>query len=160
MNDNWCTPRNVVDVLYEFNEGKPPALDPCSNINSIVGAIIEFWGPPNGHDGLLYQWPLEEEGLVYANPPYSQLDVWSRKFHEQAQRGVELISLVPAYTDTAWFHQYHVPGKVRLFWRGRMKFGIPGRKSTTARFPSLLTYWGSRVDRFVEVFGGRGYLCR
>ena len=50
--------------------------------------------------------------------------------------------LVPARTDTAWWHDYVVPFAEVRFLRGRVKFeGAP----TTAPFPSA-----------VVIFRGRG----
>jgi hypothetical protein len=153
--DHWCTPDPVVEALKRFNHGKPPGLDPCSNPNSIVGARIEWYGPPNGTDGLLVPWAVR--GLVYVNPPYSDKYAWMRKCHdEHAHRRKEIISLLPADTDTEWFHRFSLAAQARCFWRGRLIF--IGDKTYPARFPSLLTYWGSRVARFRQVFGNYGWV--
>jgi hypothetical protein len=48
--------------------------------------------------------------------------------------------LVPARTDTAWWHDYAAKGRVR-FIRGRLKFG---NATTPAPFPSALVIFEPR----------------
>lgn len=152
--DRWTTPKEVIDAIVRFNGGQI-ALDPCSNPNSIVGARIEWYGPPGGTDGLVMPWSVG--GLVFMNPPYSDKPSWSKRAYEQALVGVESVGLVPADTDTAWFGKYVWTAARRCFWRGRLKFG--GDSSNSARFPSVLVYHGPRVTRFDEFFRSHGYCC-
>jgi site-specific DNA-methyltransferase (adenine-specific) len=53
---------------------------------------------------------------------------------EESERGALVVCLVPARTDTAWWHDYAVKGEV-TFIRGRMTFGGAGN---SAPFPSAL----------------------
>jgi len=69
------------------------------------------------------------------NPPYGRvIGDWMRKAYEESQRGALVVCLVPARTDTAWWHDYAAKGDV-TFIRGRLKFG-DGKNS--APFPSAL----------------------
>jgi hypothetical protein len=57
------------------------------------------------------------------NPPYGRsIGKWMRKAHESALAGATIVCLVPARTDTAWWHDYAMRGEVE-FIRGRLKFG-------------------------------------
>ena len=69
------------------------------------------------------------------NPPYGrQIGRWMRKAYEESLQGALVVCLVPARTDTAWWHDYAAKGSVR-FIRGRLKFG---RAASSAPFPSAL----------------------
>lgn len=150
--DHWCTPLEIVNSLIDFN-GRRPALDPCSNPNSIVHAEIEWWGPDaGGTDGLVVPW--ETSGLVYVNPPYSDKFSWSQKCHDEAARGHEIISLLPGDTSTEWWHRYCAKATRICQWKGRLKF--QGDRAHPARFPSVLVYWGPRAVKFERMFATHG----
>lgn len=77
---------------------------------------------------------------VFLNPPYGKhMKNWMRKAYEESQReNTTVVALVPARTDTAWFHDY-VYGKAELrFLRGRLKFG---GCENSAPFPSLVAIY-------------------
>ena len=66
------------------------------------------------------------------NPPYGRtIKAWMRKAWESSQDGATVVCLVPARTDTAWWHDYAMKGEIR-YVRGRLKFG--GHKNS-APFP-------------------------
>lgn len=154
--DDWCTPPEVVSALLEFTGGTPVSLDPCTNPNSIVNADIEWYGPArNGTNGLVMPWADVATGLVYFNPPYTDKLNWMRKAHDEADLGVEIVGLLPADTDTQWFHRFGAKADMRCFWRGRMVFG--GDRSYPARFPCTLFYWGSLAKPFKTIFGQYGW---
>lgn len=153
--DHWCTPNPALAAIQHFNDWHQIELDPCSNPRSIVGARMEWYGPDaGGTNGLIMPWA--RKGLVYVNPPYSAKLIWIRKCANEAARGSEIIALVPADTDTTWFHRYGLTSKEKCFWRGRLTF--LGDKSHPARFPVVLLYWGRRRKRFRRVFGCRGWV--
>ena len=153
--DSWCSPVKVRDAVWQFNGG-PPRLDPASNPNSIMGAEIEWFGPHvGGTNGLLMPWHLCG-GLVFDNPPYSDKATWMAKCAHEASMGAEIIALLPANTDTAWFHDYAVPAGAICYIRGRLIYG--GDRAFPARFPSILIYWGHRISRFRESFSTIGWV--
>jgi hypothetical protein len=49
-----------------------------------------------------------------------------------------VVMLIPARTDTAWWHDYVVKADEVRFLRGRVKFVKPGVKSDAAPFPSAI----------------------
>lgn len=74
-------------------------------------------------------------GWIFLNPPYGRaIKDFMRKADEEAKQGAKIVALVPARTDTAWWHNYCIHHEIR-FIRGRLKFG--GSKNS-APFPSAL----------------------
>jgi site-specific DNA-methyltransferase (adenine-specific) len=73
------------------------------------------------------------------NPPYGRvIGKWVEKAYNSAQDGATVVALLPARTDTKWFHDY-IYGKAEIrFIRGRLRFG--GCKNP-APFPSMLVIW-------------------
>lgn len=57
-----------------------------------------------------------------------------KKAYESALNGALVVCLVPARTDTAWWHDYAMKGDI-YFVRGRLKFG--GCKDS-APFPNAV----------------------
>lgn len=123
--DNWPTPQDFFDkVAAEFG---PFDLDVCASAENAKCA--RFFTVAD--DGLTQEW----RGRCWMNPPYGRtIGQWMRKAYESAQAGAFVVCLVPARTDTAWWHEYAMKGQVR-FIRGRLKFG---GHANSAPFPSAL----------------------
>lgn len=69
------------------------------------------------------------------NPPYGRtIGLWMRKAYKESQRGALIVCLVPARTDTAWWHDYAMKGQI-TFLRGRLKFG---GHANSAPFPNAV----------------------
>lgn len=67
----------------------------------------------------------------------SERDDWE-KAHREAGLGATVVALLPARTDTRWFHE-HVLGHAEVrFVRGRVRFvgAVSG-----APFPSMIAIW-------------------
>ena len=66
------------------------------------------------------------QGVCWLNPPYGddgyRIVDWVKKAHQEATRGCTVVMLVPARTNTNWWHDYCMKAEVR-FIRGRPKFG-------------------------------------
>lgn len=139
--DSWNTPQVVLDYVRDFNGGRI-GFDPCPNEHSIVNPI----GHTQGRDGLEMDW--RGCGLVYVNPPYGrQIGKWVDRCR-QVGYGSEVVALLPVRTDAKWFEGVWT-ADVLCFWRGRLRFmGAP----SSAPFPSVVAYWGSRRYRFADVF--------
>lgn len=88
-------------------------------------------------DGLAQPWT----GRVWCNPPYGrEIGKWVKKAFETAAGGFAVM-LLPARTDTRWFHDY-IYGKAEVrFIRGRLKFGD---SKNSAPFPSMVVIFGER----------------
>lgn len=75
-------------------------------------------------DGLKQNW---KNHTVWLNPPYGdfggKLSDWIKKSADAAALGATVVVLIPARTNTNWFHDVCLKyGEVR-FIRGRPKFG-------------------------------------
>ena len=69
------------------------------------------------------------------NPPYGrEIGRWMEKANDAAKDGVTVVCLVPARTDTKWWHECAIQHEVR-FIRGRLKFGDA---KNSAPFPSAV----------------------
>lgn len=82
-------------------------------------------------------------GSVFCNPPYGRaLGAWVRKAYEEAQAGTTVVLLIPARTDTAYFHDY-IYGKAEIrFLRGRLHFeDEDGNRFPPAPFPSMVVVY-------------------
>ena len=123
--DEWPTPQAFFDKINA--ELGPFDLDPCATPSSAKAP--RFFTKDD--DGLAQSWT----GKVWMNPPYGRaIGHWMRKAYEEAKKGATVACLVPARTDTAWWHDYAAKGEVR-FIRGRLRFGDA---KANAPFPSAL----------------------
>jgi phage N-6-adenine-methyltransferase len=135
----WTTPPWVLDRLYAVIGGHFD-LDPCSptkdRLRAPVRARRYF---TEADDGLSRPW----RGAVYMNPPYGRaIADWVAKAASEAAAGraAPVIALVPARTDTEWWHTSVVAaGATVALLKGRLKFGGEGGQG--APFPSALVLW-------------------
>lgn len=123
----WGTPQWLFDQLdAEFHFD----LDPCCTTEN--AKCERFFTLAD--DGLAQLWT----GRVFMNPPYGRgIDQWMRKAWETWKEGHLVVCLVPARTDTAWWHDYAAKGQVR-FLRGRLTFDGHAEKGHNAPFPSAV----------------------
>lgn len=137
LDDTWTTPRDFFDELNkEFNFGLDAAALQASTL------VPDNWyGPdhpdPASRDALKIDWNHNSRGRpIWLNPPYGRtIKDWMRKAHSVAQAGGTVVCLVPARTDTAWWHDYCINAYEIRYIRGRLKFG--GQKNS-APFPSAI----------------------
>lgn len=128
--DDWETPQDLFDELDKEFHFTLDAASSDLNAKCEKHYTIE-------DDGLSQSWAGNN---VFLNPPYGRtMKEWMRKAYEESQReNTTVVALVPARTDTAWFHDY-VYGKAELrFLRGRLKFG---GCENSAPFPSLVVVY-------------------
>jgi len=130
---DWETPD---DRFAEWNEEFRFTIDVCARADNTK--CSRFFSPND--DALSMSWGHGER--CWMNPPYGREIVkWMKKAHDEAFLGGNLIvCLVPARTDTGWWHDYAMRGDIR-FLRGRIKF--VGAKSG-APFPSALVIFDGR----------------
>jgi phage N-6-adenine-methyltransferase len=123
--DEWATPKDFFDELNSIYG--PFDVDVCANASNNKCAV--FFDKET--DGLQQEW----KGKCWMNPPYGRtISKWMKKAYESAGNGTIVVCLVPARTDTKWWHDYAMKGQV-TFIRGRLKFG--GSKNS-APFPSAV----------------------
>ncbi len=121
----WATPQWLFEGLNrEFGF----TLDPCATSQNAKCA--RFFTA--AQDGLAQDWGEE---VVFMNPPYGRvIGKWMRKAYESGRAGATVVCLVPARTDTEWWHRYAMSGEIR-FLKGRVKFG---GAANGAPFPSAV----------------------
>ena len=120
--DLWATPQDLFDkynAIYNFE------TDVCALPDN--AKCKRFFTPEM--DGLKQEWT----GVCWCNPPYGrQIGKWVEK---ACKSFATVVMLLPARTDTKWFHDYCLPyGKIE-FLRGRLKFG---GCDNSAPFPSMI----------------------
>ena len=122
--DLWATPQAFFD---ELNKEFGFELDVCALPEN---AKCEKYYTPE-IDGLKQQW----RGICWMNPPYGrEIGAWMEKAYESSLEGATVVCLVPARTDTRWFHDFAMRGEIR-FIKGRLKFGD---SKNSAPFPSAV----------------------
>ena len=126
------TPRSLFDPL---NEQYKFTLDVASTAENALCPTFYT----EEEDGLVLPWT----GRVWCNPPYGRgIGDWVKKGYETESAEV-VVMLLPARTDTKWFHQYiwytswNAPyhGVKLQFLKGRLKFS---NAKNSAPFPSML----------------------
>lgn len=125
--DDWSTPQDFFDELNtEFNFN----LDPCaSDTNHKCQNYFT-----KEQNGLTKSW---EHYTIFCNPPYGRdIKYWVEKAYNEFLKGdTTVVMLLPARTDTKWFHDYIYSKAEIRFIKGRLKFG--GCKHN-APFPSMV----------------------
>jgi site-specific DNA-methyltransferase (adenine-specific) len=116
---DWTTPPEVFDPLHrEFCFDLDAA---ASADNSLAPSFIS-----KEEDALRTEWG--EGRRVWVNPPFGtkgngSLKQWVTRAYEQSRKGNLVVILIPARTNTTWFHDICLThGEVR-FIKGRPKFG-------------------------------------
>ena len=128
--EDWGTPEDVFDALdkeFDFN------LDAAAAAHNAKC----FFYYDITDDALSKPWyPFQR---VFLNPPYSRnIGDWVAKAREEADKGATVVLLIPARTDTRWFHK-HVYGIAETrFLKGRIKFVSSRKTNHGATFPSVV----------------------
>ena len=121
--DEWSTPQDFFDKL---NDEFSFTLDPCANDTN------HKWKKyfTKTENGLLQNW---DDEIVFCNPPYGrEIGKWVKK---AAESKATVVMLLPARTDTKWFHDYIYEKAEIRFIKGRLKFG---EAQNSAPFPSMV----------------------
>ena len=136
----WCTPQDFFDKLNaEFGF----VLDPAATDKTAKCSL--YYTPET--DGLSQSW--DRGGAVFCNPPYGrEIGKWVQKAFEEARGGYPIVLLIPARTDTAYFHDY-IYGKAEIrFVRGRLRFtDEDGNAADPAPFPSMVVIYNGVKQR-------------
>ncbi len=103
--DHQETPKDLYD---ELNKEFAFEFDPC---------------PLHGEklfDGLNVDWKKSN----FVNPPWSNIQRWVIKAREEAIRGNKTVMLIPARTNSAYWHDFILSSCSEIrFIRGRLAFG-------------------------------------
>jgi phage N-6-adenine-methyltransferase len=128
---DWATPQELFDELdAEFGF----VLDVCASADN---AKCDRYFTIE-QDGLRQVWA---PGPCWMNPPYGrEIGKWTSKARRASEAGITVVGLVPARTDTAWWHDDCIDQEVR-FLRGRVRFSGGG----PAPFPSAVVVWTGKA---------------
>lgn len=132
--EEWQTPHylfNALDSEFHFQ------VDVCATSEN---AKCQVFFDKNV-DGLKREWsPFR----CWMNPPYGKkIDQWMHKAYKESQRGALVVCLIPARTDTQWWHEWVMKSAEIRFVRGRISFG-DGKQS--APFPSCISIFYPEFD--------------
>lgn len=137
--DEWETPQATFDALdrefvFELDVAatrENAKMLPCYTF--MDNALAQDWSRRFGN-GLA--------PICWMNPPYSQCREFMAKAKAESLKGCTVVCLVPARTDTRWWHEYvyfgdglYWPGVEVRFIKGRLKFG---NSTNSAPFPSVV----------------------
>ena len=140
--DLWATPQDFFDML---NAEFCFETDVCANEEN-AKCHIYFNAE---QDGLKQSW----EGVCWMNPPYGrEIGRWMAKAWASFCEGATVVCLVPARTDTNWWHNYAMKGEIE-FIKGRLKFG---GHDNSAPFPSAVVAFDDRVRIWQKPFDHPG----
>lgn len=131
----WATPQKLFD---ELNARFGFTLDVAASAEN--AKCHRYF--TKEQDGLAQSWANE---VVWCNPPYGrEIALWVKKARESSiYEGTTVVLLVPARTDTRWFHDEVLACDTATveFMRGRVKFG---GATAGAPFPTMLVIFQPR----------------
>jgi phage N-6-adenine-methyltransferase len=154
----WETPQKLFDKLNdEFNFDLDAAASEANTKCKHFFTIVD--------NALLQNWYRPDEGIrtVWINCPYGRgiTGKWVKKAYEESKKGATVVALLPARTDTKFFHEWiykpscedgHLPSECKRvfirFIKGRLVFEIDGEpirdkkgRPSSAPFPSMIIVW-------------------
>ena len=111
--NEWETPRSLFKELDdEFNF----TIDVCATKES--AKCERFYTKQT--NGLVQSWKNE---VAFMNPPYGrEIGTWVEKAYRESLNGAVVVCLIPARTDTRYWHVYIFPNAEIRFLKGRVKF--------------------------------------
>ena len=138
---DWETPQEFFDKLnWRFG---PFDLDPCACAQSTK--CTNFF--TEAENGLVKNW----EGFTsFVNPPYGRgIEKWIKKGYDEARKNnTKVVMLIPARTDTKYWHQHVMKADEVYFIKGRLKFGD---SKNSAPFPSAVIIFDGSSRQ--QIFG-------
>jgi len=136
--DLWETPQSFFDryhARYGFT------LDVCATAEN--AKCPRFY--TQKENALIQPW----DGVCWMNPPYGrEIGRWMAKAWASFCEGAAVVCLVPARTDTKWWHDYAMKGEIE-FIKGRLKFG---GHTNSAPFPSAVVAFDERRRMWQKPF--------
>jgi len=129
--DEYSTPQWLFDLLNEeFDFQIDAAATPK---NAKVSAYFEDL---DAVQTLEFDWYCKGSWeRFWLNPPYSKIAAFMQKAYVESQKGAAVVCLIPAWTDTRYWHDYVMKAQEIRFVKGRLKFGD---SKAGAPFPSVI----------------------
>lgn len=151
------TPIEIVERLIRFMQID---LDPCCNPGKPIIPAAHHIRATDKEHGLILPW----SGSVFINPPYSPDETTDTSLKDWAVHGMrslldcdQQIWLVPNYSAEEWFEVLARRGPAICTINHRLRFiGSDGKPMGSARFSSVLMYFGDDPFGFADCFGDLG----
>lgn len=130
----WRTPQDLFDKLDSVFRFKLDAAASKENAK-----CDRFFTKED--DSLKQSWDFG--GSVFCNPPYGkEIGKFVKKAYEESRNGFPIVLLIPARTDTLWFHSYIYNKAYIHFLCGRLRFlNDKNEEENSAPFPSMLVIY-------------------
>lgn len=148
LKQDWETEEkffNQLDSLFYFQ------VDLAANDENTK---CKKWFTEN-ENSLVQPWHLTESNQ-WLNPPYGkELRFWLEKAYLESKRGANICVLVPARTDTSYWHEFVFSKATILFIKGRLKFK---NAISSAPFPSALIFYNIDVLPYKKELSSLGNL--
>lgn len=125
----WATP---VELYEALNREFSFTIDVCASPWNAKHSC--YWTKED--DALKQDWT---DHRCFMNPPYGrELNRWIQKAFLEAHKGALVVALIPARTDTTYWHDF-IEGKQEVrFIKGRVKFLTQKGEKGNAPFPSAI----------------------
>ena len=133
LSDHWSTPKWLYDIF--MNNG---FIDPCP-LHSKKNNLDNIYHNKN----------------IFINPPYSDIKSWVDFIKRNVKDNV-IALLIPARTDTIYFHKLLELNPKIIFIKGRLKFSEIG----TAPFPSIIMVFNNYVFRRYDSVERGAIICQ
>ena len=129
----WTTPK---DFFNNLNDEFGFTLDAFA---SDENALCENYFTEE-QDSLKQDWSGH---TVFMNPPYGRMiGKCVKKAWEESKKGTTIVALIPARTDTTYWHDYIFGHATEIrYIKGRLKFGDG---NNPAPFPSAVVVWNGK----------------
>lgn len=128
---DWRTPRWLFDQLnaeFRFD------LDLAASHDNYL--CPHYY--TESHDALTRRWAPYS---CWCNPPYKRLGPWVQKAYDESRKGATVVMLLPASTDSRWYHDIIQPHAEVRFLRGRLKFEGAKHPATFASMIVVFYPW-------------------
>lgn len=126
----WETP---MELFQKLNNEFHFTLDVCCT--EYTPKCNKFFTPES--NGLIQDWSND---ICWMNPPYSEMYVWMEKAYKESLKGAVVVCLIPARTDTKYWHDFCMGAAEIRFIKGRLKFGDA---KNSAPFPSAIVIFNN-----------------
>lgn len=142
---NWQTRRCVYEFWnrkYNFDWDMAASKENTLNKNYVDEET----------DALSIEWPSNSN--LWVNPPYDsrKLGLWFAKGAEAVQNGSQVVWLVHNRTDTIWYAEWAIRGKI-INVTGRLHFLKGGVIKDPAPFPSVFIIFDKESFERYEKYG-------
>ena len=141
--NDWATPQSFFDKLN--NIFGPFTLDAAASADNYK--VSKYF--TEADDSLIQDWSGH---TVFLNPPYGRaLKDWVKKSYEEGKKdNTTVVMLIPARTDTKYWHDYVMKADEIRFVRGRIKFGD---ETNSAPFPSAVVVFRQSAYQAPRITG-------